>query len=154
MGVDGREGDGPDNKPKKSQEADVERSEAELDAEQLREEVERSLGHTVEEAEREIAKEEDGRVDPERTEPDDGQHGQFRFKRKGEKDYRERQKHAQRDNEERSSDKDKTIQSRELRARQDGQESELLKENARGFGSDLKDRDDFGIEDDEQEMGR
>lgn len=154
MGVDGREGDGPDNKPKKSQETDVERSEAELEAEQLREEVERSLGHTVEEAEREIAKEEDGRVDPERSETDDGQHGQFRFKRKGEKDYRERQKHAQRDNEERSSDKDKTIQSRELRARQDGQESELLKENARGFGSDLKDRDDFGIEDDEQEMGR
>lgn len=154
MGVDGREGGGPDDKPKKVKEADVERSEAERDAEQLRKAVEGSLVPKIEESERENAKEEDGRIDPESRETEDGQVSQFRFKKTGEKDYRERQRQVQRDTEERSSDKEKPTNSRELRARGDGQESELSKENLRGFGSDGKDRDDFGIDDDDQELGR
>lgn len=154
MGVDGREGGGPDDNPKKVIEADVERSDAELAAEQLRKEVEGSLGHAVDEAERENSKNEDGRIDPDAAKNADGHVDQFRFKKTGEKDYRERQKQVQRDSEERSNAKDKTAHSRDLRSRQDGQESELAKENLRGFGSDRKDRDDFGIEDDDQEIGR
>jgi hypothetical protein len=154
MGVDGREGGGPDDKPKKLIEADVERSDAELEAERLRREIEGSLGDVVEEAENEIAKNEDGRIDPDAANDADGHVDQFRFKKTGEKDYRERQKQAQRDIEERSNAKDKTTHSRDLRSRQDGQESELAKENLRGFGSEPKDRDDFGIEDDDQEIGR
>jgi len=154
MGVDGREGGGPDDKPKKVKEADVERSEAERDAEELRKEIEGSLVPQVEESERESSKEEDGRIDPESKETEDGQVSQFRFKKSGEKDYRERQKQVQRDTEERSNGKEKPSNSREVRAREEGQESELSKENLRGFGSDGKDRDDFGIDDDDQELGR
>jgi hypothetical protein len=153
MGVDGREGDGPDNKPKKVLEADVERSEAELEAEQLREEVERSLGHKVDETERAL---EERQPDRETTEPpkeEQDTRSQFRFqKAKGEKDYRERQKQVQRDTEERESGKNRHQHQRDQRSREDGQESELLKENQRGFGEERREYEEHAI-DDEQEIG-
>lgn len=153
MGVDGREGDGPDNKPKKVVEADVERSEAELEAEQLREEVERSLGHKVDEAERTL---DERQPDREATQPpkeEQDARSQFRFqKTAGEKEYRERQRQAQRDTEERESGKNIHQQQRDQRSREDGQESELLKENQRGFGEDTREREEHAI-DDEQEIG-
>jgi hypothetical protein len=153
MGVDGREGDGPDNKPKKVVEADVERSEAELEAEQLREEVERSLGHKVDEAERTL---DERQPDREATQPpkeEQDARSQFRFqKTAGEKEYRERQRQAQRDTEERESGKNIHQKQRDQRSREDGQESELLKENQRGFGEDTREREEHAI-DDEQEIG-
>ncbi|MEO1489465.1 MAG: type IV secretion system DNA-binding domain-containing protein [Pseudomonadota bacterium] len=154
MGVDGREGDGRDNKPRKRGEANIEQSEAEIEAEQMRKDVERSVDTSMEEAEREIAQKADGRVNPERTDSEDEQVSQYRFKKSGEKDYRERQKQGQRDNEERSSDRKQQPEARDPRTREDDQESELSKENLRGFGSEERDRGDFGIDDDDQEMER
>ena len=56
MGVDGREGEGPDNVPKDRRDGvDVVLSQAELEAEKLREQVEGSLDREVDERNREMS---------------------------------------------------------------------------------------------------
>ena len=153
MGVDGREGDGPGNQPKNVAEADVEKSEAELEADQLREAVEGKLPTVVEEAEQAITRDKDFRASPEKANVDEELKSDLKQRVRGERDYRDRQKHAQKDVAERAAARPVSEQ-RTIRDRNDGQESELLRENARGFGSESRERDDHEIADDEQEMGR
>lgn len=156
MGVEGREGDGPLFQPTESrEEANLELSEAEREAERLREQVEGTLRRVVDEPE----KERDLNAPAESRASDEAGPAQddiadYKMKNQGNRDARERQRHAQRDLEERAAQgKHGQDAMRQLRGREDNQESELARENMRGFGAEKMQRDDHGIDDD-QEMGR
>ena len=155
MGVEGREGDGPLFQPTESrEEANLELSEAEREAERLREQVEGSLARQTEEARSQIDKtnimKEAEEAASEQRDPKET----LTWKPSGQRDQRERQRYAQRDVEERAAHgKHGQDALRDQRARADNQESELARENMRGFGAEKVQRDDHGIDDD-QEMSR
>lgn len=128
-------------------------SEAELAAEQLRSEIEGDL-KSEREKDAEIAalsiEEEDGREGTSGTPAQ----ADMLYVRPGKKDERERQKIALRDVQERAGNaKGRSLKGTTEQSKEDRQESELLKENQRGFGSEKETRSDRGIDDD-QELGR
>ncbi|MFW2449107.1 type IV secretion system DNA-binding domain-containing protein [Qipengyuania profunda] len=155
MGVGGREGEGPDNVPKDRRDGvDIVLSQAELEAEKLREEVEGSLDRSVEQTAAELQHRTDAKDVVNGTSDQRDQDDLSKFKHTGKRDERERQKIAQRDVEERNaSNRNVLAQTRQLRGRDDGQESVLERENRQGFGREKEDRHEVAI-DDEQEMGR
>ena len=155
MGVDGREGEGPVYQPTETrEEANVELSQAEREAERLREQVEGKLTREAEDLV-DRANETPGirnndATDPRQQAEEDG----FKFRRSGQADQRERQRHAQRDVEERNGQgKSHTEALRTMRSREDGQESELARENMRGFGAEKIHHHEPSLDDD-QELGR
>jgi len=157
MGVGGREGEGPDNVPKDRRDGvDVALSQAELEAEKLREEVEGSLDREDPERERDLVR------SPSKSEAIIAEGTADEHDIADLEDYlnpkrdkeRERQRLIQRTLEERgASERTAQGQTRQLRGRDDGQESVLERENRQGFGREKEDRHEVAI-DDEQEMGR
>ena len=155
MGVDGREGEGPDNLPKDSRGGvDVVLSQAELEAERLREEVEGSLDRSVEQTTAELQHRTDARDVVDGTSDQRDHDDLSKFKHTGKRDERERQRLAQRDVEERdATNRNALAQVRQSRGREDGQESVLERENRQGFGRERDERADVSIDED-QELGR
>lgn len=151
MGGGDREGELPDNQPKKRKDGvEVALSEAEIAAEKLREELEGDPERQKGTQDAALSMEEE---DGKESAGGKGAQIDMFYVRPGRKDERQRQKFALRDVQERAgkgksdSPKGRAEQNRE------GQESELLKENQRGFGSAKETRDDRAIDDD-QELGR
>ncbi len=155
MGGGDREGELPDNQPKERKDGvEAALHEAEVAAEKLREEL---AGIVSKEQELDEARQSQ-KSGGEEVRAEEGrkplQDDLLSFMRKGGKRANERQKLAMRDVLERAGE-GKVATSR-VRAEQRGddrQESELLKENQRGFGSEKATRDDRAIDDD-QELGR
>ena len=117
----------------------------------VREEIERSVERTVEEAERvlrEQRKEEESAGPPARERDP---HSAFKFSKSGEKDRREKQQFALKDVAERSSRaQNRTDQQRDKDARDAGQESEVQRETIHGFGAEDKRRAKPSIDDDQE----
>lgn len=155
MGVDGREGEGPDNWPKDRREGlDVVLSQAELEAEKLREEVEGSLDRSAEQTTAELRHRTDARDVVDGTSDQRDHDDLSKFKHTGKRDERERQRLAQRDVAERdATNRNAVAQHRPWRGREDGQESVLERENRQGFGRERDERADVSIDED-QELGR
>ena len=155
MGVDGREGEGPDNMPKDRRDGvDLVLSQAELEAEKLRMEVEGSLDRSVEQPAAELQHRTDAKDVVDGTSDQRDHDDLSKFKHTGKRDERERQRLAQRDVEERNASNRNVIgQTRQIRGRDDGQESILERENRQGFGREKEERQEASIDED-QEMGR
>lgn len=146
---------GPDKQPLHSKDAvDAERSDAEYEADRLREDIARSVVQTVETAERALR--ETG-AEEETAQQKTGTrdlHSDFKFRRTGDRDRREKQGLALHDIEARAGfTPSRTDPQREQDARDLSHESELLRNNTRGMGSDENRRDTLSREDD-QEPGR
>ena len=155
MGVDGREGEGPDNVPKDRRDGvDVVLSQAELEAEKLREQVEGSLDRSVDERARETSPELKLGDAIEGTADQRDLEDVRAYIHSGKRDDRERQRIAMRDVQERGAAAKNTLaQTRTIRGKDDGQESILARENRQGFGREQEQRKEVAIEED-QELGR
>ena len=155
MGVGGREGEGPDNVPKDTRDGvDVVLSQAEIEAEKLREEVEGSLDRSVEQTAAELQHRTAAKEVVDGTSDQRDHDDLSKFKHTGKRDDRERQRLAQRDVEERNAfNRNVVAQTRQIGGRDDGQESILERENRQGFGRETEEHHEVSIEED-QEMGR
>ena len=133
---------------------DVVLSQAEIEAEKLREEVEGSLDRSVEQTEGELQHRTAAKEVVDGTSDQRDHDDLSKFKHTGKRDDRERQRLAQRDVEERNAyNRNVVAQTRQVRGRDDGQESILERENRQGFGRETEEHHEVSIEED-QEMGR
>lgn len=151
MGGGDREGELPSNQPKERKDGvEAAITEAEIEAAKLREAIEDVMRREVDEREEQIKQTLDGDARSEDAEaPVQGDLLSFMPKtRRGET---ERQKLAMRDLLERmGKSKAEAPKARADQTRDERQESELLKENTRGFGSEKDVRQEASIDDDQE----
>jgi type IV conjugative transfer system coupling protein TraD len=146
---------GPDNSPKRSTDApDFESSQAAHGTDNLRAELANALLRKTHEADREERK--TGEDRPNVCEPDDADERRsgFRFRKSDEPAQRERQRIVLAEARERAVLQPRTTLQQHKQGQRPGtNQSELLRENTRGFGSSANGREGPSLDDD-QEPGR